>query len=104
MASVFREFKFLQKKKRRKKKGLIFIPQFIVGEKNWLNVCGGGRGVRLDLKIFGGSLNFFSVVAVPNIPAEYLYLFIFFFSFKPDRNETLVLRMTCTRVPYENII
>ena len=104
MASVFREFKFLQKKKRRKKKGIILIPQFIVGEKNWLNVCGGGRGLRLDLKIFGGSLNFFSVVAVPNIPAEYLYLFIFFFSFKPDRNETLVLRMTCTRVPYENII
>ena len=100
MASVFREFKFLQKKKRRKKKGLIFIPQFIVGEKNWLNVCGGGRGVRLDLKIFGGSLNFFSVVAVPNIPAEYLFLF----SFKLDRNETLILRMTCTRVPYENII
>ena len=100
MASVFREFKFLQKKKGEKKKGLIFIPQFIVGEKNWLNVCGGGRGVRLDLKIFGGSLNFFSVVAVPNIPAEYLFLF----SFKLDRNETLVLRMTCTRVPYENII
>lgn len=45
-----------------------------------------GGGLRLDLKIFGGSLNFFSVVAVPNIPAEYLYLF--FFSFLLNRIET----------------
>lgn len=86
MASVFREFKFLQKKEKKKKRINFHSPIYRWREK--LVKCMRRRegGLRLDLKIFGGSLNFFSVVAVPNIPAEYLYLF--FFSFLLNRIET----------------